>query len=34
MTAKIIDGKAIAQEIRADLAKQVAQLTAQGNTLA
>lgn len=32
MTAKIIDGKAIAQEIRADLAKQVAQLTAQGNT--
>lgn len=32
MTAKIIDGKAIAQEIRADLAKHVAQLTAQGNT--
>jgi len=32
MTAKIIDGKAIAQEIRADLAKQVAKLTAQGRT--
>ncbi|HPT82654.1 MAG TPA: bifunctional methylenetetrahydrofolate dehydrogenase/methenyltetrahydrofolate cyclohydrolase FolD [Limnochordia bacterium] len=32
MTAKIIDGKAIAQEIRADLAKQVAELTAQGKT--
>lgn len=32
MTAKIIDGKAIAQEIRADLAKRVAELTAQGKT--
>lgn len=32
MTAKIIDGKAIAQEIRANLAKQVADLTAQGKT--
>ena len=32
MTAKIIDGKAIAKEIRAELAKQVAELTAQGRT--
>lgn len=32
MTAKIIDGKAIAAGIRADLAKEVEKLTAQGNT--
>lgn len=32
MTAKIIDGKAIAAEIRAGLAKEVEKLTAQGNT--
>lgn len=30
MTAKIIDGKAIAKEIRGDLAKQVAELTKEG----
>ncbi|HOB41266.1 MAG TPA: bifunctional methylenetetrahydrofolate dehydrogenase/methenyltetrahydrofolate cyclohydrolase FolD [Limnochordia bacterium] len=30
MTAKIIDGKGIAQEIRAELARKVAELTAQG----
>ena len=32
MTAKIIDGKGIAQEIRAELAREVAELTAQGKT--
>lgn len=32
MTAKIIDGKGIAAEIRGDLAKQVSELTAQGKT--
>jgi len=32
MTAKIIDGKGIAQEIRAELARKVAELTAQGKT--
>ncbi|HBN97344.1 MAG TPA: bifunctional methylenetetrahydrofolate dehydrogenase/methenyltetrahydrofolate cyclohydrolase FolD [Firmicutes bacterium] len=32
MTARIIDGKGIAAEIRGDLAKQVAELTAQGKT--
>lgn len=32
MTAKIIDGKGIAQEIRAELARRVAELTAQGKT--
>ncbi len=32
MTAKIIDGKGIAAEIRGDLAKEVAGLTAQGKT--
>ena len=32
MTARIIDGKGIAAEIRGDLKKQVAELTAQGKT--
>jgi methylenetetrahydrofolate dehydrogenase (NADP+)/methenyltetrahydrofolate cyclohydrolase len=32
MTARIIDGKAIAAQIRGDIAKQVAELTAQGKT--
>ena len=31
MSARIIDGKGIAQEIRAELAKKVAEMTAQGN---
>lgn len=31
MSARIIDGKGIAQEIRAELAKKVAEMTTQGN---